>query len=72
MAETLLEEDQFRDATDCRTLYEQGLIRLMETGSESSLGRIDRSSSASTLPVPEALMDVFSEGTQGETALLEW
>ncbi|MEK9586546.1 MAG: hypothetical protein VW039_10180, partial [Halieaceae bacterium] len=74
MAETLLEEDQFRDATDCRTLYEQGLIRLMETGSESSLGRIERGSlSASDLARPGgAFMDVFSfEGTQGETALLE-
>jgi hypothetical protein len=32
---TNLEADRFRDATDCRTLYEQGRIHMVESGPSS-------------------------------------
>lgn len=74
MASTLLEDDQLRDADDCRWLYNEGSIRLVVDIQGSSLGRIERGElDRSDLTQPNgSYVDVFSfNGTAGDLTILE-
>ncbi len=77
VADTLLDEDLYGDATDCRTLYEQGLVALRDSAStqdEVTGGRVERGrleAGDSTL-VSGEYEDVYSfEATNGGDVVID-